>query len=68
MERARAVVIINEVHPKDSKDGKVDSMASDVKHVQEISEGIRNHASTLHGKGGQIGRSRKTEETRREAA
>ena len=44
MERARAVVI-NEVHPKDSKDGKVDSMASDVKHIQKMREGIRNHAS-----------------------
>ena len=44
MERARAVVI-NEVRPKDSKDGKVDSMASDVKHIQKMREGIRNHAS-----------------------
>ena len=67
MERARAVVI-NTNPPKDSLEGKVDSMASDMKHIQEISEGIRNHTNTLHGKGGQIGRSQKFEDRRRDAA
>ena len=67
MERARAVVI-NKTPAKDSLDGKVDSMASDIKHIQEVSESIRNQASTLHGKGGQSGRSQKAQERSREAA
>ena len=67
LERARAVVI-NKAPAKDSLDGKVDSMVSDIKHIQEVSEGIRNQASTLHGKGGQSGRSQKAQERSREAA
>ena len=67
LERARAVVI-NKAPAKDSLDGKVDSMASDIKHIQEVSEGIRIQASTLHGKGGQSGRSQKAQERSREAA
>ena len=67
LERARAVVI-NKAPAKDSLDGKVDSMVSDIKHIQEVSEGIRIQASTLHGKGGQSGRSQKAQERSREAA
>ena len=67
LERARAVVV-NKAPAKDSLDGKVDSMVSDIKHIQEVSEGIRIQASTLHGKGGQSGRSQKAQERSREAA
>ena len=66
MERARAVVI-NKVPPKDSMDYKVDSIAVDVRHIQEITEGIRSLTNTMQG-GGKMNRSQKAKERNRENA
>ena len=51
-------MVVNKVPPKDSMDYKVDSIAVDVRSIQEITEGIRSLTHTMQG-GGKVNRSQK---------